>query len=90
MRVRFSKKFAKQYDKTNSKIKKSFDNRLKLFLQNQFHPLLNNHALSGKFLGYRSINVTGDWRAIYSTDDKRETKVVTFEMLGTHSQLYKN
>ena len=90
MKVKFSKKFAKQYDRANSKIKTSFDKRLKLFLQNPFHPLLNNHSLSGKLSGYRSINVTGDWRAIYSVADKSEINVVIFEMIGTHSQLYKS
>ena len=90
MKVKFSKKFAKQYDRANSKIQISFDKSLKLFLQNPFHPLLNNHSLSGKLSGYRSINVTGDWRAIYSVADKSEINVVIFEMIGTHSQLYKS
>ena len=55
MKVKFSKKFAKQYEKANAKIKISFDKRLKLFLQNPFHPLLNNHALSGNLSGHRTV-----------------------------------
>lgn len=49
-------------------------------------PMLRNHSLSGKYKGCRSINVSGDWRAIF-----REYKggaVIYFEMLGTHSELY--
>ena len=85
MQIRFNRKFSKQYDKADKKTKAAFDKRIKLFLQDPFYPQLNNHQLSGKFKGYRSINVTGDWRAIYSEFNG----IIIFEMLGTHSQLYK-
>lgn len=98
MPVRFSKNFTKCYDKANSKTRTAFDKRLKIFLQNPFHPTLNNHSLTGNFAGYRSINITGDWRAIYSVRNKlvysefnlkNQEKQIIFELLGTHSQLYK-
>jgi len=89
MQVRFSKQFKKNYSKANSKIKLSFDKKLNIFLQNQFHPSLNNHTLKGKFLGFRSINITGDWRAIYLIEEKSSGKIALFELLGTHSQLYR-
>jgi len=85
MSVRFSRKFTKQYRKANSKIRAAFDERLKLFLEDPHHILLNNHQLIGKLKNYRSINITGDWRAIYSS----RNKTIIFEVLGTHSQLYK-
>jgi len=90
VRIDYSKAFDKPLRKSPLKIKIAFRKRLKLFLQNPFHPLLNNHSLSGKLSGYRSINVTGDWRVIYSTrSHSREGTSVIFEMIGTHSQLYK-
>jgi len=90
MQVEFTRKFTKQYNLVDKKIKVAFENRLKLFLQNPFHPLLNNHTLTGKLLGYRSINITGDWRVIYSEQKASGTeKLVIFEVLGTHSQLYR-
>ena len=76
----------KQYDRAPGKIRLAFDGRLKTFLQHPHHPVLNNHALSGRLKGYRSINITGDWRAIYS---EQEGAVAIFEVLGTHSQLYR-
>ena len=90
MLVRFTKKFSKQYDKADRKIKRLFDKKLGWFLLNPFHPQLNNHQLTGKLSGYRSINITGDWRAVYFeyTDEVRG-KVIVFEILGTHNQLYK-
>jgi addiction module RelE/StbE family toxin len=90
MQIRFAKKFVKQYEKASIKIQFVFDNKLKLFAQNPSFPQLNNHALTGKLSGYRSINVTGDWRAIYSSLKTEDgITVITFEAIGTHSQLYK-
>ena len=90
-KVDYSKTFDKQLRKSPLKIKIAFRKRLKLFLENAFHPLLNNHPLSGKLSGYRSINITGDWRAIYSSVNNAKGEItVVFEMIGTHSQLYKS
>lgn len=90
MHVRFSRKFAEQYKRAEKQIKTAFDQRLELFLQNPFHQQLNNHLLTGKLKGYRSLNITGDWRAIYSEiKDSSGEAVAIFETLGTHSQLYK-
>ena len=85
MKYSFSRKFSKLYTKAPLKIKSSFDRRLLLFFENKFHPLLNNHAFAGKYSGYRSINVTGDWRAIY-----REfgNELIYFDLLDTQSNLY--
>ena len=46
---------------------------------------LNNHALHGEYLGYRSINITGDLRAVYEIQDE---KAVKFLFIDTHSNLY--
>lgn len=89
MRVRFSKRFSKGYNKADQKIKNAFEKRLALFLKDQFNPQLNNHALTGKYLGYRSINITGDWRAIYSVRRIGKEDLVIFEVIGSHSRLYK-
>ncbi|MBI2017923.1 type II toxin-antitoxin system mRNA interferase toxin, RelE/StbE family [Candidatus Daviesbacteria bacterium] len=89
MQTNFAKKFKKQYEKANVKIKSAFDKKLELFLRDPFYPLLNNHSLTGQYLGKRSINITGDWRAIFSETEIEEEKVINFELLDTHSNLYK-
>ncbi|MBI2309714.1 type II toxin-antitoxin system mRNA interferase toxin, RelE/StbE family [Candidatus Collierbacteria bacterium] len=86
MKAKFSRTFGKQYAKAPSKIKSAFNKRLEQFLRNQFHPLLNNHALIGKYFGCRSINISGDWRAIFR---EISSGIAYFEVLGTHSQLYR-
>lgn len=88
MEIRLSNRFKKHSRKTNDKIRKSLTQRLKLFEQNPHHPLLRNHALTGEYKNYKSINITGDWRALYSEHKEKGKIVVVFELLGTHSQLY--
>ena len=89
VKIRLTKKFAKSYDKADEKVKKAFDKRLELFATSPNHPQLRNHRLTGKLSLYRSINITGDWRALYSERKEGKEIVVIFELLGTHSQLYK-
>lgn len=86
MIVNYSKSFIKQFEKSPQKIKTQLISRIETFGQNPFHPSLHNHALSGDYANYRSINITGDWRAIYLPMSEKE---VLFIALGTHSQLYK-
>ncbi len=89
MYVNYGRRFKKQYSKVNAKTQKAFEERLLLFKQNPFHPRLNNHSLTGKFNDYRSINITGDIRAIFRESKKNDELIIDFEFLGTHSQLYK-
>ena len=80
-----SRQFQKLISRSPRKIQLQFKDRLELFLENDRYPLLNNHRLTGKLKEYYSINVTGDWRALYSIQDD----TIVFEVVGTHSQLYK-
>lgn len=87
MRFEFTKVFLKSYKKAPLKIQSSFHKRLKLFMIDTYHPMIRNHKLTGKYQNYRSMNITGDWRAIFTVNHDGET--VTFSVIGTHSQLYK-
>lgn len=89
MKVRFSKGFNKQYDKADKKVQQAFHRRLQLFLKNPSSPQLRLHQLTGKLKKYRSLNITGDWRALYIIKKIGKEDVAIFELLGTHSQLYK-
>lgn len=85
MKAKFHKTFAKQLGKYPNKTQIAFQKRLALFLDDPFNQLLANHLLSGRWLGYRSINITGDLRAIYELVGQETAFFVAF---GTHSQLY--
>ena len=85
MKPEYHKNFRKQFDKLSIKIQDKFEEKLDLFLQNMFHPLLNNHSLSGEYEGCRSINITGNIRAIFYL--KTESGIV-FINIGSHPELY--
>lgn len=86
MQIEYSKTFIKKFKKCPINVKASFKKRLEVFIINQYDPALNNHPLIGVLKDYRSINITGDWRAIFEEIDAG--KVVYFIAIGTHSQLY--
>ena len=85
MRALFHKNFKKRYKKLRA-IQKRIDERLVLFIKDPFSKTLNNHWLSGKYKGHRSIDITGDFRGLYIpiNDD-----VAYFITVDTHSNLYK-
>lgn len=84
MIIVFQKKFEKAFKRLPPKVKEKFNERLTIFSQDEFNPILNNHALKGKYLGYRSINIAGDLRAIFTKKDE-DTVFITVD---THSNLY--
>ena len=85
MRVLYKKRFEREFKRLDEKVKLAFSERLELFVQDKFHPLLRNHAVDAAFPGCRSINISGDLRAIF----REEGDVVIFMHIGTHSKLYK-
>jgi addiction module RelE/StbE family toxin len=84
MEARYRKTFVKQYRKLPQVVQKRVQERINLFRTNPFEPLLSNHPLHGHKRGYRSINITGDYRALYEEIDG----VAYFAAVGTHSELY--
>jgi len=83
--LQFTKSFEKQFKKLPEKSKQKFYNRLKLFEDNPYNPQLANHGLKGKYLGYRSISIGSDLRALYTI---RGDTIILFAFIGSHSQLY--
>lgn len=85
MIIQYTSKFKKQYQKLPPKIQLQFDERLTGFINDPTDPKLKNHPLKGSYAGYWSINVSGDFRALYRKDGE---VVVIFGLIGTHSELY--
>ena len=85
MKIIFHKNFEKKYKKFSDKIRQKVKERNILFEKDPYDPILNNHALNGRYMGYRSISITGDIRIIYKFLDK---DTVLFSEMGTHSDLY--
>lgn len=76
--------FLKKFKNMPPKIQDKFGERLELFLGNPNNPTLKNHSVEKAFPDCRSINVTGDWRAIF----KLENDIAIFITIGTHAELY--
>jgi addiction module RelE/StbE family toxin len=86
--VKFTPFFDKQRKAAPLEIKEAFLETVLLLVEDEYHPALRNHPLKGKFAGYRSINVTEDWRALFKESLSGKKKFVTFHLLGTHKELY--
>lgn len=86
MKIRFHRKFEKQYKKTKKREQTRAKERLALFLKDEYNLILNNHPLRGKYKGYRSINITGNLRAVYRQKQPNEK---LFVAIDTHSNLYR-
>ncbi|HEX8390137.1 MAG TPA: type II toxin-antitoxin system mRNA interferase toxin, RelE/StbE family, partial [Candidatus Saccharimonadales bacterium] len=69
MKAGYSKQFLRQYTKLPPKIRQKADDRLRLWQADRFDPLLRDHQLKGELQHYRSIDITGDYRALYSVND---------------------
>ncbi len=85
MKLQYHKQFQKQLFRLPLKQQSTVQDKLILFQNDQYHPSLNNHPLKGKYLGYRSINITGDIRAIYKEHTHEHLE---FVYIGKHAQLY--
>lgn len=67
MEIRYRKSYQKDFQKLPAKIKVVAVRRIQKFIDDPFDPQLNNHALKGVLSHFRSINITGDYRAIFRT-----------------------
>jgi len=83
--IDFTKDFSKQFKVLLPKQKERFYERIDLFKKNPHDKALRDHALKGKYRGYRSIDIEGNLRALYYVKGDR---IVIFGFIGTHSQLY--
>jgi addiction module RelE/StbE family toxin len=83
--LRFKKQFQKSARQLSAAQQDQLKERLELFLSNPYHSLLHNHQLSGDYADFRSINISGDLRALYYV----EGDDYIFAFVGTHAQLYR-
>lgn len=84
MVVKLHKDVVKRLRKLPHKIEEKFYDRVDLFLVNKFDKQLNNHSVDNAYPGCRSINITGDYRALY----RNQGEGVLFVIIGNHSELY--
>ena len=88
MTIKYSPAFLATLKKADVRIRKSFKERILQFSKNPYDLQLRNHKLQREYQGYRSINITADWRAIYKEIHESDEIIAYFIAIGTHDQLY--
>lgn len=89
MIVKYTDNFLKQLKKSDVRIRKAFKQRLTLFVENPNDLELNNHPLQKEYAGFRSIDITANYRAIYKEVIQKDDTYIYFTSFGTHAQLYR-
>jgi len=81
----FSKNFKKSFKKKDKFVQEKARERIRLLREDPTNILLNNHKLHGEYAGCNSINITGNFRAIFKYVNKNH---IVFSNIGTHPELY--
>ncbi len=89
LEIQFSHQFDKQLRHSTDEVRTAFKDSLQLLLVNKYHPSLNNHLLAGRFIGYRSMNIVDDFRAIYREMYGDRGMILLFEVIGKQGELFK-
>jgi mRNA-degrading endonuclease YafQ of YafQ-DinJ toxin-antitoxin module len=84
MIIHFSAKYKIQYQKLPLATQKKTRERILLWQEDPYNPILRLHPLRGQLAGFYSINITGDIRAIYEVVD---SEVYVYQMIGSHAEL---
>ena len=84
MIIRLHRKFEKKFEKLPAGLQQKFFERVRLFQTHKLNPLLNDHSVDTVYPGWRSINITGDYRALFEEYGDE----IVFMTIGTHSELY--
>ena len=77
--------FKRQFQKLPPKLQDRVQERLTMYIIDESNPLFNDHKLEHPYEGYRSINITSDYRLVYKRIDKN---TYYLRAVGTHHQLY--
>ncbi len=88
MEILYTKRFQKHYNQLDTYIQGKSKDAIELFRGDPFHTKIRNHPLEWKYLGYRSIDVTWDYRIVFAERSEGIYELVELIDIGTHSQLY--
>lgn len=88
MKIVYAPDFLKKFKKADVRIRNRVKEQILLFSKDPSASQLNNHSLKKEFQGYRSIDITNDWRTIYKEAEIAGEAVVYFIIFGTHKELY--
>lgn len=85
MKIYYSSKFTKEYQKLPLKIKENAEKKERIFRNNPFDEKLRTHKLKGSLKGFLSFSINRKHRIIFEFIDH---DTVWFHSVGNHS-IYK-
>lgn len=89
MIAQVSPRVLERLKRVDVRIRNSFFEKIEIFEKNHQDLILNNHALKRDYLGFRSIDITADWKAVYEEIPSGDTEPIAyFVTIGTHKELY--
>ena len=88
MKIEFTKKFLKQFNKLTKKTKLKFHHRVDILLSDPRDEILRFHRLSGRQKDSWSFDVSSDVRVVYDRSFEKSDGVILFQEIGSHSELY--
>jgi len=75
----------KKWQKKHPDLIKVLENRLMLFTENPFDPVLRTHRLSGNLKDYWALYVTYEYRLVFKFISTNKVLLID---LGTHDEVY--
>lgn len=95
MRIKLSPDVVKDLKKIKQRdvtLAGRIEKQLTLFKQNQKHPSLRTHKLTGSLGNRWSISITRSIRMVYVVMEREagEEKIAYFVAIGTHKQVYRS
>jgi len=88
IRAAWDQGFKRSYKKrvrNNSRLKKKFREKMKIFLENPFFPQLRTHKLSGKLAGQWAFSIDDDCRIVFEFVGKDQVLLID---VGSHDEVY--
>ncbi len=88
IKLSYSPVFQKNYKrlfKHNSSRQILFQQKISLFLQDQFHPQLHTHKLSGNLKEFYSFSIEYDLRVLFYFASENE---IVLDNIGSHDEVY--
>lgn len=82
MKIIYSSKFAREYEKLPDNIKDIAEEQETLFRENPFNPKLQTHKLKGKLSGFLSFSIGYKYRIIFEFSKNKNT--IYFHTVGNH------
>jgi addiction module RelE/StbE family toxin len=86
MKINRSTRFKRSFKKLPFYIQDDFDQKIKIFFSNPFHPSLHTHKLSGNLADYYAFYLKDGYRVLF---DFEEPCLVLLVNIGSHNDYKK-